>query len=90
MSRPHPRRPLTQGLDLAHNPDYTQQIPGGWSAAAENVGWIDDGGQLTPQEVAARIHQGWMESRGHRENLLNRRTPTWGLASPTTRSTGGT
>ena len=60
-----------QGLDLAHNPDYTQQIPGGWSAAAENVGWIDDGGQLTPQEVAARIHQGWMESQGHRENLLN-------------------
>lgn len=58
------------GSALAHNPDYSAQVPGGWSAVGENVAWIDDGGTLSPVEVADRIHQGWMDSPGHRENLL--------------------
>ncbi len=58
------------GRSLAHNPDYAAQVPGGWSALGENVAWIDDGGTLSPGDVAQRIHQGWMDSAGHRENLL--------------------
>jgi uncharacterized protein YkwD len=61
----------TGGLDLAHNPDFSAQIPPGWSSAAENVGWMQDNGQLSADAVAERIHQGWMDSPGHRENLLN-------------------
>lgn len=58
----------TQGRDLAHNPDFSRQIPDGWSSAGENVGWMSSGGA---DEVAARMHQEWMDSPGHRENLLN-------------------
>ncbi|MBC7290400.1 MAG: CAP domain-containing protein, partial [Actinotalea sp.] len=58
------------GAPLAHNPDHAAQVPGGWSALGENVAWIDDGGRLSPEEVARRIHQGWMDSPGHRENIL--------------------
>jgi uncharacterized protein YkwD len=60
----------TEGLDLAHNPDFAELIPGGWSQAAENVGWMSPSG-ATYDEVAATIHQSWMESEGHRHNLLN-------------------
>lgn len=61
----------TQGRDLAHNPDYAAQIPGGWSAAAENVAWTSETRVVPADGVAATIHQGWMDSAGHRENLLN-------------------
>lgn len=57
-----------EGRDLAHNPDFSRQIPDGWSAAGENVGWMTGGGA---DEVAARMHEEWMASPGHRENLLN-------------------
>lgn len=56
---------------LSHNPSYSSQIPSGWSTAAENVAWINDGGQYSGEQVAQAIHQGWMNSTGHRENLLN-------------------
>ena len=61
----------TQGGDLAHNPDYTAEIPGGWSAAAENVAWMGETRVVPADGVAVTIHQGWMDSAGHRENLLN-------------------
>lgn len=69
------------GQSLAHNPTYAEQIPGGWSAAGENVAWIDDGGRLTESEVAARIHQGWMDSPGHRANILNPRFTHLGVGA---------
>lgn len=47
---------------MAHNPDYASQIPGGWSAAAENVA------QGYPSGAA--MHNGWMGSSGHRANIL--------------------
>ena len=59
------------GLALAHNPSYSAQIPGGWSAAGENVGWIDEGGRYSADAVAQAVHRGWMDSEGHRVNLLN-------------------
>lgn len=57
-------------LDLAHNPGFQDQIPTGWTRSGENVGWIDAGGRLSPEEVATRVHEGWMDSPGHRENIL--------------------
>lgn len=47
---------------MSHNPDYSSQIPGGWSRAAENVA------QGYPSGSA--VHQGWMNSSGHRANIL--------------------
>lgn len=47
---------------LAHNPSYASQIPGGWTAAGENVA------QGYP--TGAEVHAGWMASAGHRANVL--------------------
>lgn len=48
--------------DLSHNPNYSSEIPGGWVAAAENVA------QGYP--TGASMHDGWMNSGGHRANIL--------------------
>lgn len=61
----------TRAGDLAHNPDYSSQIPQGWSMSGENVGWIGEKRVVPAEEVARAVHQGWMDSAGHRENLLN-------------------
>ena len=47
---------------LSHNPNYSAQIPGGWSRAAENVAQGHASG--------AAVHRGWMNSSGHRANIL--------------------
>jgi hypothetical protein len=47
---------------MAHNPDYTSQIPGGWTAAAENV--------AHGHPTGTAMHDGWMGSSGHRANIL--------------------
>ena len=47
---------------LSHNPDYASQIPGGWTAAAENV--------AQGYGTGAAMHDGWMGSSGHRVNIL--------------------
>ncbi|MCO5294778.1 MAG: CAP domain-containing protein [Homoserinimonas sp.] len=47
---------------MTHNPNYSSQIPGGWSRAAENVAQ----GFGSPTAV----HNGWMNSSGHRANIL--------------------
>lgn len=47
---------------LSHNPNTGAQIPGGWSSWGENVaqGYPD----------GASVHAGWMNSDGHRANIL--------------------
>ena len=47
---------------LSHNPSFSDQIPGGWSAAGENVaqGYPD----------AYSMHDGWIHSSGHLANIL--------------------
>ncbi len=47
---------------MTHNPNYSSQIPSGWTRAAENVaqGW--------PSPEA--VHNAWMNSPGHRANIL--------------------
>lgn len=47
---------------LSHNPQFSAQIPAGWSRAGENVGE----GYPTPQAM----FDGWMRSPGHRANIL--------------------
>src|SRR5690606_4855491 len=47
---------------LSHNPNYSAQIPGGWVRAAENV--------AQGHPTAAAMHEGWMNSSGHRANTL--------------------
>lgn len=47
---------------LSHNPSYSAQIPAGWRAAAENVAQGYGSG--------AAVHAGWMNSAGHRANIL--------------------
>lgn len=47
---------------MTHNPSYSNQIPGGWSKAAENVAWN--------YSSPTAVHIGWMGSAGHRANIL--------------------
>jgi hypothetical protein len=47
---------------LAHNPNYPQQIPAGWLTAGENV--------ARGQWTASEMHTDWMNSPGHRANIL--------------------
>ena len=47
---------------MTHNPSYSTQIPGGWSKAAENV--------AQGYGSQSAVHQGWMNSAGHRANIL--------------------
>lgn len=50
---------------MAHNPSVSAQIPPGWSAWGENVAFA--GGY---PDLAGTIHSNWMNSPGHRENIL--------------------
>jgi hypothetical protein len=47
---------------LEHNPNLSSNLPGGWSAAAENIAQGHANGSA--------MHAGWMESSGHRANVL--------------------
>lgn len=54
---------------LYHNPNYTSLYPRGWRGAAENVAqnWrVND-----PKAMAAALMNQWMNSPGHRANILN-------------------
>ena len=47
---------------MQHNPNYSSQLPGGWTAVAENV--------AQGQPTAAEMNADWMNSPGHRANIL--------------------
>ena len=47
---------------MSHNPSYTAQVPPGWSTVGENVAY--------GQRSAGQLHQAWMDSPGHRANIL--------------------
>lgn len=47
---------------MTHNPNYASQIPSGWSRAGENVAH----GYPSPTAT----HNAWMNSSGHRANIL--------------------
>ncbi|MBH0023158.1 cell wall-binding repeat-containing protein [Salinibacterium sp. SWN248] len=48
--------------EMTHNPSYSSQIPSGWTRAGENVarGWPS----------ATAVHDAWMNSAGHRANIM--------------------
>lgn len=47
---------------MTHNPNYSSQMPAGWTRAGENVAR----GYATPEAV----HTAWMNSPGHRANIM--------------------
>ena len=47
---------------MAHNPNLVSQVPAGWSALGENV--------AQGQPSAPAMHTAWMNSPGHRANIL--------------------
>ncbi|HEV7955577.1 MAG TPA: CAP domain-containing protein [Marisediminicola sp.] len=51
---------------MKHNPDYSNQISGGWSSVAENI--------ARGQSDGASMHRAWMDSDGHRGNILGNYT----------------
>ena len=53
---------LAASGQLAHNPSYAAQIPGGWMNAGENV--------AQGQPTGAAMHDAWMASPQHRANIL--------------------
>ena len=50
---------------IGHNPSYSNQMPSGWTRAAENVAW-GSGSNAT----VAVLHQALMNSQGHKDNIL--------------------
>lgn len=66
----------------SHNPNLESQLPDGWTGGAENV--------ANGQSDVQAVHTAWMESPGHRENILgdytdiglafiNANGTTWGV-----------
>ena len=53
---------------LGHNPSYASQIPSGWTRASENVAWTTARGSA--KKLAKRIVRAWLDSPGHRANIL--------------------
>lgn len=47
---------------LSHNPDLAEQVPEGWQGIGENV--------AMGYRTGAEMHRGWMNSDGHRANIL--------------------
>lgn len=65
-----------------HNPNYSEQFCC-WRRAAENVGWttvsdINDPG--TVAEAVRRLHKAFMDSEGHRKNIMHPEHDHIGLA----------
>lgn len=54
---------------LGHNPDYSAQYTGDWNRMGENVGYTTWPG-ADPMEIVPRLHQAFMDSPGHRANIV--------------------
>lgn len=54
---------------LAHNPDLPSQLPGAWEHGGENVGYSVKAG-ATEAELVDRIMAAFLDSSGHRDNML--------------------
>ena len=65
---------------MQHNPDYSSQIPGGWTAAAENV--------AQGQPTAAQMNADWMNSPGTAPTSSAISPPSASPSSPRTARPG--
>lgn len=54
---------------MFHNPDLAQQVTSDWTRLGENVGRSIKTGATT-SELVARLHDAFMNSPAHRENIL--------------------
>lgn len=63
---------------LSHNPRVSSQIEPGWTSWGENVGFA--GGYANNAE---RIVTGWLNSPGHRANILSTRFTSIGVGAAT-------
>ncbi|MDN4473597.1 S-layer homology domain-containing protein [Demequina zhanjiangensis] len=59
-------------VPLKHNPNFSSQMPSGWSSAAENVAWACGYGSV--DKVARALETSWEKSAGHRANMLGNYT----------------
>lgn len=55
--------------ELRHNPDYANQIDGPWQRLGENVGYTIRTG-ASEETLVSRLHTAFMDSPGHRRNVL--------------------
>lgn len=69
VARRWSRRMAADGT-LRHNPEVGRQLTVEWTRWGENVGWASGGGDLGA--VTRRLHRGFMDSPGHRANILGR------------------
>lgn len=53
---------MASSNSMTHNPDYSSQIPTGWTIAAENI--------AKGYPTLRSVHAAWMNSEGHRANIL--------------------
>lgn len=75
-------RTMASERRMYHNPNYSRQFCC-WRRAAENVGWTTVSNMDDPATVAAavkRLHKAFMESPGHRANLMHPDHDQIGLA----------
>lgn len=55
--------------DISHNPQVANQVEGDWTRLGENVGFSSRSG-TTGAEFVSRLHTAFMESPGHRANIM--------------------
>lgn len=55
---------------LRHNPDAGEQLTMPWRRWGENVGWSSNSAGDALSSVVRRMHQAFMDSDGHRANIL--------------------
>lgn len=69
VARAWARRMASDG-DLRHNPHVAEQVPVQWRRWGENVGWASNGAHDARSSVVSRMHRAFMDSDGHRANIL--------------------
>lgn len=55
---------------LSHNPNLGKQVSGAWARLGENVGVAHPGGGEVAESIVNRLHKAFMNSPGHRANVL--------------------
>lgn len=64
---------------LRHGANFASNFPAGWRAAGENVAM--GSARSTNEQMANTFVTGWMNSAGHRANILNGRFNTTGIGA---------
>lgn len=57
---------MGSGTGMVHNPSFSTQMRGGWTRVGENIAWASRG----YPDYAQLFHESWMNSPGHRRNIM--------------------